>query len=493
MKWAPKESITEEELKTGLHGVTLDGLATRVTVTLASGAFLVAFALKLGASNAVIGLLAAIPFMTHVIQLPTVYLVEKLQVRRPISVIAAFASRSTLLAIALIPFFVPADWQIMVLITALFLKGGFSAVSQCAWSSWMRDLVPRSQRGSFYAKRMSLAAALGMIVALITGFYLDWFKKGFGPYEAYGYSALFFVAFVVGMANVWFIYRIPEPRMKSRGVSVFKLMLEPFKDQNFRKLMRFLVSWQFAINLAAPFFTVYMLKKIKLEMSTIVALTIVSQIANIAVIRIWGRFMDRFTNKAVLRVCGPLYIVCIFLWIFTLHPGRHVLTMPLLVLLHVFMGVATAGTVLGTSNLAIRLAPKDAAASYLATSSLANSIAAAIAPILGGSFADFFADRRLTLALSWTSPSTDVTVQAIKLTHWDFFFFFAFLIGMVSIYLLGKVEERGEVGRRVVLQEFVHEIGRNVRTLSTVGGLVQITRFPLNFSRNKENNNNSSK
>ena len=112
MRWEVKDSLTEEEFKGGLRGVTLDGLATRMTVTLASGAFLVAFALQLGASNSVIGLLASIPFMTHILQLPTVYLVEKLRVRRPISVFAAFTSRSALLVIALIPFLFPVDWPL---------------------------------------------------------------------------------------------------------------------------------------------------------------------------------------------------------------------------------------------------------------------------------------------------------------------------------------------------------------------------------------------
>jgi MFS family permease len=484
MKWEVKDALTEEDLNRGLRGVTWDGLATKMSVTLASGAFLVAFALQLGASNSVIGLLAALPFLAQMLQLPSVYLVEKVRVRRAISIYAMFVSRSTLLIVGLIPFFIPRDWQIEALITALVLKGAFSAISQCAWSSWMRDLVPREKRGTFYAKRMSLAAGLGMILALCAGVYLDRFKISLPEYVVYSYSALFLVAFVAGMANVWVVSRIPEPRMQTKKVSILKLMLEPFRDENFRNLMKFLVAWNFGINLAAPFFTVYMLRKIHLDMTAVVLLTVISQIANITVIRIWGRFMDQFSNKTVLRVCGPLYALCIFLWIFTLHPGPHSLTMPLLVLLHVLMGVATAGTVLGTSNIAIRLAPRDAASSYLATSSLANSVAAGLAPILGGQFADFFEERRLTLILKWSSPISEATFQTFKLHHWDFFFVFAFLIALISIWQLGRVQEEGEVRRRVVLQEFLYEISRNFRSMSTVGGLLQVPRFPIFFGRN---------
>ena len=52
-------------------------------VTLTGGVFLVAFALKLEASNTIIGLLAAIPPLAQLIQIPAIYLVEKYRVRYP--------------------------------------------------------------------------------------------------------------------------------------------------------------------------------------------------------------------------------------------------------------------------------------------------------------------------------------------------------------------------------------------------------------------------
>ena len=46
-------------------------------LTITGGVFLVTFALKMVASNLVIGLLAAIPPLAQLIQIPSVYLVEK--------------------------------------------------------------------------------------------------------------------------------------------------------------------------------------------------------------------------------------------------------------------------------------------------------------------------------------------------------------------------------------------------------------------------------
>jgi len=61
MRLAVKDTLTEGEIQSGLRAVIKDGMASTSMVTLTGGAFLVAFALKLGASNLVIGLLAAIP------------------------------------------------------------------------------------------------------------------------------------------------------------------------------------------------------------------------------------------------------------------------------------------------------------------------------------------------------------------------------------------------------------------------------------------------
>ena len=51
MRFAVKDTLTEEEIQSGLRAVIKDGLTTQMMVTLTGGMFLVSFALKLGACN----------------------------------------------------------------------------------------------------------------------------------------------------------------------------------------------------------------------------------------------------------------------------------------------------------------------------------------------------------------------------------------------------------------------------------------------------------
>ncbi len=99
----PSETVTTEELDRGLRSVIYDGMCTQAMGVLTGGAFLVAFALHLGASNFHIGLLAGIPFLAQFLQIPAVYLVEKVRYRRGIAIVFSGASRLFWLVIAAIP------------------------------------------------------------------------------------------------------------------------------------------------------------------------------------------------------------------------------------------------------------------------------------------------------------------------------------------------------------------------------------------------------
>ncbi|MBN1454828.1 MAG: MFS transporter [Methanomicrobia archaeon] len=486
MLFAVKEQLTDDEIESGLRSVIKDGLTTQTMVTLTGGAFLVAFALKLGASNLVIGLLAAIPPLAQLMQIPAVYLVERYRVRRAICAAATAVSRSFWLLIALIPFLFNPQIGLLVLLLGLLLYASFGAIGSSSWNSWMHDLVPHDRLGAFFSKRMSLATAIGIPLSLAAGLFVDYAWNVFDQNELYSYSTLFFLGFLAGMLGVYFITTVPEPRMLrpvEAQPSFLKTLLSPLRDGNFKKLVWFLSSWNFAVNLAAPFFTVYMLNRLGLQISVVIALLIVSQLMNLAFLRLWGNFADRFSNKSVLGVSGPLFMLCILAWTFTTLPGKYALTMPLLVLIHIFMGISTAGVTLASGNIGLKLAPKGQATAYLAASTLGNSLAAGIAPIIGGSFADFFVGRELAWTLTYTTPTGKLVIPILDFQQWDFFFFFAFLLGLYSIHRLALVKESGYVKEKLVVRELITEVKRPLRNFSTAGGLRFMIQFPLSLAR----------
>jgi len=486
MQLKPQDTLTEHQVQSGLAYVIKDGVASQAMGTLTGGAFLVAFAIKLGASNFVIGLLAAIGPLAQLLQLPSIFLVEKVRNRRAVTVVAAALTRLSWLLIALIPFLLAGQIRLTVLLVSIIVASAFGAVSGCSWNSWMRDLIPQNILGSFFSKRMRIATGVAIALSVLAAVYLDLWKKLLPKYELQAYSILFLVGFGIGMLGVYFLARTPEKRMPSTQEKprILRLLAQPFKDANFRKLIAFLASWNFAVNLAGPFFMVYMLRRLGLSMSFIIALSIVSQVMNFAFLKVWGKFTDRFSNKSVLAISGPLFMFSILAWTFTTMPEKYFLTVPLLVAIHVVMGVASAGVSLASGNIGLKLAPQGQATSYLATNTIVNSVAAGIAPILGGKFADFFAGRELAWTLKYTTPGRQFVLPTLNLQQWDFFFALAFLVGLYSLHRLAMIEEVGEVEEKVVVNELFAEVRSQARILSSVEGLRQMVSFPFSVLRN---------
>jgi MFS family permease len=222
-----------------------------------------------------------------------------------------------------------------------------------------------------------------------------------------------------------------------------------------------------------------LLKSLGYPMTTVLALTISSQLANIAALGLWGALSDRFSNKAVLEIAAPLFLVCTFAWTFTGLSWLQPMVLYLLIAIHVLMGVATAGVGLATGNIAMKLSPAGQATAYLATNSVISACFAAAAPILGGLFADYFAAHELTLALTWTGGERDVTVQVLNFQSWTFYFGITCVLGLYSLHRLSFVEEPSGTADRLALRDLLLEAGRwSAHSLSSAAGLLRVVRLP---------------
>jgi MFS family permease len=488
----PVPALSEEEIERGLRATTRDGLCSQAMGTFTTGTFLVGYALSLGANNTMIGVLAAIPFLANLLQVPTVLLVERIRMRKAIVVVSNIVGRLALLMATLVPLLPTTSLRMTVLIACFIVYNAGAAVSGSTWNSWMRDLVPEDRFGRYFGNRLFLATALGMVLSFAAAFAIDGWKGWMPDDLDWGYAILFGFGAAVGLSGLYFLAVTPEPAMAAPTAhrTFRETLSQPFRELNFRRLILFLASWNFAVNLAAPFFTVYMLGRLGFDMTFVIVVTVVSQAANLVVVRTFGRFADRFSNKSVLAVCAPLFIACIFAWTFTTLPERHAGTVPLLIVIHILMGVATAGVTLGSANIALELAPRGQATAYLGAVSLVNSIAAGIAPIIGGASAEFFASQELALIVRWTKGVTEFQFDTLSLRHWDFFFLMATIVGLYSIHRLTLVAEEGEVQEREVLRELALEARRSIRNLSTVGGLRAGSLFPIDTLRRPFRRNN---
>jgi MFS family permease len=467
----PKDQLTEEDVQKGLRMVIGDGLTTEAMTVLTGGTFLTAMALLLGASNFQIGVLAGLPTFTNIFQLLSIWLVGKFRNRRLVAVGCALLARIPLLVIGLLT--LASSASIHLLLSLLFFYYFFGSIAGPSWNSWIKDLVPENILGTYFARRIRLSQILNVCLSIVLAILLDFVKRQFHGFELIAYAIMFLAGGFVGISGAFILSRAPEPQSTLSETHFFKLLRQPLKNSNFSRLLLFNAAWAFSLNLATPFFTVYMIRTLNLPLSYIIVLSSIGLLSSIFTIRTWGAWADRFSNKTIIGVGAPIYILCIIGWCFVGIYTHLYANLILLVLIHIGSGLSTAGINLSLTNIGLKLAPKEDAIVYLSTQNIIVAFFSSVSPLLGGILADFFTSRHLNVTAQWASPHVDRTFRLLVLHEWNFLFLIGALLALLSLQLLIAVQEKGEVEKDKVVRLVRHSIRSNLKETFLIGDIIQ--------------------
>lgn len=480
-----EDTLTPDQIEKGLSKMTWQGLVSQVRITLTESVFLVGFAVILGAPNTMIGVLAAIPFVAQLLQIPSVYLIHKAGKRKLVNTVTQLGNRLAILGMALLPFLVTSETRLLLLVAFVGVQAIFNSIGSPSWNSWLRDLVPQDRLGRFFSVRMALTGIIAVVVSIVGGQFIGLWDTVYLGDPTLGYSILFFVAFLFGMMAVYFTATTPEPKMiiPEKRQKFSDLVAKPFKDDNFRKLMWFSVIWTFSTSLVAPFFTVYLIgpspNQLNLGLPFATSLSALTSLVSIIFFRFWGRLSDKFSNKSILQVASPLFIIGSLLWIFATIAIQYNILIPLLVFIHILTGFASAGVILATANIGLKLAPRGEATAYLAARGSAVAVAGTAAPLIGGVLIDILSLHSIDITITWTMPDATIPIPIFEITGIGFVIILSAIIGLYALHKLSLIQETGEVEEKTVIDAIVAETRRNVRTLSTVDGLRQTFHLPV--------------
>lgn len=405
--------------------------------------FLAAFALALGASNPVIGLLGALPYAVALIaEFPGAKLVEYYR-RKTILFVLLTVAGCGWVFIGLVPL-LPAPLAILLALYAGIKFLEYTTVP--AWTTLAADVIPARVRGAFFGKRNMVIGLTGMIASVIAGAFLDWFPDGWR-----GFAVLFAIGAGVGVLAAASLRRVKEPEYQDHQHHSLREFLSV--RGRFRRFVFAMSVFNFAYMLASPFFTVYLLKNLGMSYTYFVIATAATTVCRIAASGFIGRVSDRYGDKpvAILSVLGTAIVPLSF--IFITEPVRW-LAVPALAL----SGAVWAGVDLSTFNLLLSLSGGKAARAGAYTT--LTSIPLIIAPVIGG----FIAERG------------DLVLAGIPLV----FAISAALRAASSLVFLGLKEQRvqghsvGELFRDVV---FRHPAGGHVHMIRGVRRMVRKARI----------------
>ncbi|OPZ79101.1 MAG: Major Facilitator Superfamily protein [Alphaproteobacteria bacterium ADurb.Bin438] len=450
----PKKDFNIKDVRASLKPLSIAGVMAKLMDTFCAGTFLIAYALELKASYFEIGILTSLVHFGNLFQIPMAYLIEKYHYRKLLLALSHVVARAGLFATSMLIFFSTKSWVVEALIIIYAIRYFSGRAGAIAWNSMIKDLIPNKIMGSYFANRMKYQISAGIIASLIGAYFIDFWKKSYPENAIYAYSFIIFVGGIFAVINTLIFMKVPEPPMKSsketEGMSFFVKFQAPFKDKNFIKITKFLCSWNFANNLAIPFFSAFLLKEMDIDLFTISCLNILSQMTNVILLNIWGKIADKYCYKSVLFTTTPLLIFSVFLFIFVdFSQFKPVLT-PFLCFIHLLIGMAQAGITLSTTNIALKNAHSQLASTYLSANSIMVSFSSALASIIGGSLIDFLSSHK-----SFEIKFFGNVFHMTNASSWDLLFVISILFCFISLYFLKKVSEKGETSIKNVLQEFI--------------------------------------
>jgi len=380
-----RETVEEQNAWDLYMDVTWWGVLGGITSTFTS-----VFAVRLGASNTLVGLLVSLPALINIFWLiPAARIIERQQRRLPIIVLTGFLQRLGYLLIALMPFVIHTH-QPEALVALVALITFPTALVNVAFTSLLADVVPIDKRAQVVSIRNVLASLISTITVLVSGKLLDLL-----PFPL-GYQLLFGMGFAASLVSLYYVSRIQvadapaierqAQRRDSVSVRLRNLVKQVMSQRDFVRFSASAFIFHWGLYLPTALYAIYRVRNLGASDTWIGLLSMVQSAVTILTYFYWGGIANRKGNRFVLAVSS------LGLMLFPVLTGLST-RVELLLIPSIAGGIFGAGFNLSFFNTSLEVCPQQRRPSYLAINTTLINVAAFLSPLLGTSLANIIGIR----------------------------------------------------------------------------------------------------
>ncbi|RDH50717.1 MFS transporter [Fischerella thermalis] len=398
-------TFSKDAIRTSLRASTMDAIFAGIFGITTGGILLSNFLVELDAAPVAFGMPASIPMLANFIQPLGAYISERFSSRYQYSLLIYAPSRLIwlILVICIAAFsqqLINSQQLVILTLLIVFMSHLWGGLGSASWLSWMATLVHRRLRGRYFGIRSSVASLTNLICVPLAGLAVSHWYGG----SLQGYGILLFIGILFGMISLacqHFKLDVNPQAQNAIAVNANNLH-DPVDEQianvnstsqpnfwqslrndtNFLIFLLYFSVWMFAVNLCNPFFNLYMLDTLDLDVSWVTFYGSLQAGANMLMLILWGRLADKIGNRPILFFIGIFVAIAPLLWLGIGYTSLDIwLWLPML---HIFLGGTGAAIDLCGNNMQLEVAPTKNQSIYFAMVAAIAGLCGAFGTILGG-------------------------------------------------------------------------------------------------------------
>jgi MFS family permease len=428
--------------------------------TLLGGAFLVGYMKTLGANDLWINLLAALPSLVGVLQIPGGIMGRGVRSYKSFVAPGGLGWRLFYIPLVALPFLAASgNVKLLLLTVCVTIASIATTFVGPVYNDWIAELIPQSARGFYFARRNAIAAIVGAAVGIVGAILLDAFRDH--GFEKAGFTTVFALALVCGTISWIYFCKMadlqrPNPQRQTLREGLIGIR-RPFADPAFRPVLLFLGATMLGQTFPGNLFVAYARESLTLDYKIIQGTAVFMALGNVTAAAAWGFLADRFGNKPLLVFAGLALSLNALPWIFCV-PNNPTFDAVLLFSGHFYMGLIWAGINLCQFNVMLETAAPEDRANYIGAGTTVMAVVGGVAPLLGG-----------------------VVMQVLRgqmppLFAYRWVFVVTMVLRVLAVAFLARVREPGSSAVKTTLRN-LSEVSlpgvRALRTLTRSGDIVR--------------------
>jgi len=351
----------------------------------AAAAFNSTFAVRLGASNALIGLLSSIPSLFAVFLLiPAARFLESKANRTPWVWGSLFVARIGYGLVAVLPWLLNRHldaalvWLLIAIsIPATFFSAGFNPM--------LADIIPERDRARVFANRNIVVSAAVALLTFLAGRWLEAAPRlGWAAFPM-NYQLVYVAGFAGAIASSAYLLRIKVPeskviqraeRAQTGRPSLAQVKVILAQNRDFARIILNTLVFDMGAWLVGPLYIIFFVRELGASDGWIGLNSTLANVGVIAGYALWRRWIRKLGYSRTLLITVPLAASYAFL--VSAFPN-----LTAILAWGVWINLVNPGVNLSHFNILLKLCPDDRRASYIAFYATLLNAGAFVGPMIG--------------------------------------------------------------------------------------------------------------